>query len=159
MIMKDLLLLRSFLKKHFFVIESLPTKMRNSKIKSCIFILKTGELGLQRQVTVVKGLHNWYQFHLEQLAGRLVYSPPPKNVVDNTKKVTTESIPGVKVQEWRIIEISFLNWFCHCLIFDVFFQSQKMMREYKLQLLWNWKLTLMLDKLNTACFQKRIYLV
>lgn len=83
----------------FFVIESLPTKMRNSKIKSCIFILKTGELGLQRQVTVVKGLHNWYQFHLEQLAGRLVYSPPPKNVVDNTKKVTTESIPGVKVQE------------------------------------------------------------
>ena len=36
----------------------------------------------------MKGLHNWYQFLLEQIAGRLAYSPPPKNVVDTTKKVT-----------------------------------------------------------------------
>ena len=35
----------------------------------------------------MKGLHNWYQFLPEQTAGRLAYSPPPKNVVDSTKKV------------------------------------------------------------------------
>ena len=35
----------------------------------------------------MKGLHNWYQFLLEQTAGRLAYTPPPKNVVDTTKKV------------------------------------------------------------------------
>ncbi|CAH3159338.1 unnamed protein product, partial [Porites evermanni] len=46
-----------------------------------------GELGVGRGgTTVVKGLHNWYQFLLEQMAGRLAYSPPPKNVVDSTKK-------------------------------------------------------------------------
>jgi len=47
-----------------------------------------GELGLDRRGTqVVKGLHNWYQFHLEQKAGRLTYTPPPKTAVDTTKKV------------------------------------------------------------------------
>ena len=49
---------------------------------------KTGETGLQGSTVVAKGLHNWYQFYLEQNAGRLVYTPPPKNTVDNSKKVT-----------------------------------------------------------------------
>ncbi|KAL9955825.1 hypothetical protein ACROYT_G037210 [Oculina patagonica] len=47
-----------------------------------------GETGLQGSNVVVKGLHNWYQFHIEQTAGRLTYAPPPKNVVDTTKKPT-----------------------------------------------------------------------
>lgn len=45
-----------------------------------------GELGLAKGTTVVKGLHNWYQFHLEQQAKRLTYMPPVKNVVDLNKK-------------------------------------------------------------------------
>lgn len=45
-----------------------------------------GVLGVNKEgKTVVKGLHNWYQFLLEQTAGRLAYSPPQKNV-DTTKK-------------------------------------------------------------------------
>ncbi|CAH3159347.1 unnamed protein product [Porites evermanni] len=43
-----------------------------------------GELDVDKKV--FQGLHNWYQFLLEQTAGRLAYSPPPKNVVDTTKK-------------------------------------------------------------------------
>ena len=49
-----------------------------------------GELGLAAGTTVVKGLHNWYQFHLEQQAKRLTYMPPVKNVVDLNKKVTSD---------------------------------------------------------------------
>jgi len=47
-----------------------------------------GETGLDKKKKnlVVKGLHNWYQFHLEQTAGRLTYTPPPTNKVDTTKK-------------------------------------------------------------------------
>ena len=50
-------------------------------------ITSSGVLGVNKEgKTVVKGLHNWYQFLLEQTAGRLAYSPPQKNV-DTTKKV------------------------------------------------------------------------
>ena len=35
----------------------------------------------------MKGLHNWYQFLLEQTAGRLAYSPPPNNVMGLSKTV------------------------------------------------------------------------
>lgn len=54
-----------------------------------VFYFATGETGLDKKKKnlVVKGLHNWYQFHLEQTAGRLIYTPPPTNKVDTTKKV------------------------------------------------------------------------
>lgn len=54
-----------------------------------VFYFATGETGLDKKKKnlVVKGLHNWYQFHLEQTAGRLTYTPPPTNKVDTTKKV------------------------------------------------------------------------
>jgi len=46
-----------------------------------------GELGLDKKgKQVVKGLHNWYQFYLEQTAGRLKYTPPPKTAVDTSKQ-------------------------------------------------------------------------
>ncbi|CAH3159334.1 unnamed protein product, partial [Porites evermanni] len=57
-----------------------------------------GELVVDKEgTTVVKGLHNWYQFLLEHTAGRLAYSPPPMNVVDTTKKP-----PFIKVRfTWK----------------------------------------------------------
>ena len=69
-----------------------------------------GELGLSKGTTVVKGLHNWYQFHLEQQAKRLTYMPPVKNVVDLNKKVTSDFLI-IRIDGRTLLTSSFLYFF------------------------------------------------